>query len=73
MLQSCTVSLEDMPGSSSQTGRTSCDDAPAVISIKVEQEEVPQPISFPPIKSEPEEVSYLSVPTVTQVSYLSAH
>jgi hypothetical protein len=54
----------------SQTSITSSDDSHAVISIKVEQEEVPQPISFPLIKSEPEEVSYLCVPTVRHVSYL---
>jgi hypothetical protein len=48
---------------------TSSDDTHAVIGIKVEEdtdvtikvEEIPEPISFPAIKSEPEEVSYLSV------------
>jgi hypothetical protein len=69
MLQSCTVSLEVVPGSSSDTGMTSSDDSKAVIGIKVEEdtdvtikvEEIPEPISFPPIKAEPEEVSSLSV------------
>jgi hypothetical protein len=68
MLQSCTVSLEVVPGSSSETGITS-DDSHAVVGINVEEEanvtikveEIPEPISFPSIKAEPVEVSYLSV------------
>jgi len=59
ILQSCTVSLEVVPGSSSERSITSSDDAHGVISIKVEEN--PEPISFPAIKVEPEEVSYLSV------------
>ena len=59
MLQSCTVSLEVVPGSCSGRGITASDDAQEVISIKLE--EVPEAISFPAIKAEPEEVSYLSV------------
>ena len=59
ILQSCTVSLEVVPGSSSESSITSSDDAHGVISIKVE--ESPEAISFPAIKAEPEEVSYLSV------------
>jgi hypothetical protein len=59
ILQSCTVSLEVVLVSCSDTRRTSPDDAPGVIRIKVE--EVPEPILFPTIKAEPEEVSYLSV------------
>jgi hypothetical protein len=73
MLQSCTVSLEVMVGPCSQASITTFDDSPAVISIKVEAEEVPQPRSFPPIKSEPEEVSYQSAHCQTHVSYQSAH
>jgi hypothetical protein len=69
ILQSCIVSPEDVPGSSSETNITSSDVRHGVIRIKVEEdsdvtikvEEVPEPISFPPIKVEPEEVSYLSV------------
>jgi hypothetical protein len=69
MLQSCTVSLAVVPGSSSETGITTSDDSQAVVGIIVEEEanvtikveEVPEPISFPPIKTEPVEVSYLSV------------
>jgi hypothetical protein len=59
ILQSCTVSLEGVSSSCSETSITSSDDAHGVIRIKVE--EVPEPISFPTIKVEPEEVSYLSV------------
>jgi hypothetical protein len=59
ILQSCTVSLEAVPGSSGETGVTSSGDAHAVISIKVE--DIAEPISFPTIKVEPEEVSYLSL------------
>jgi hypothetical protein len=76
MLQSCTVSLEVVPGSSSETGITS-DDSQAVVGIKVEEDagvtikvEIPEPISFPSIKAEPVEVSYLSVPTVRHVTYI---
>jgi hypothetical protein len=69
MLQSCTVSLEVVPGSSSETGITTSDDSQAVVDINVEEdanvtikvEEIPEPISFPSIKAEPVEVSYLSV------------
>jgi proline racemase len=59
ILQSCTVSLVDVPGSNLETSITSSDGVCEVISIKVE--EVPEPISFPVIKVEPDEVSYLSV------------
>jgi hypothetical protein len=59
ILQSCTVSLEVLPGSCSETSLTSSDDAHGVIRVKVE--EFPEPIPFPTIKVEPEEVSYLSV------------
>jgi hypothetical protein len=59
ILQSCTVSLEVVPVSCSETSITSSDDAHGVIRIKVE--ELPVPIPFPTIKVKPEEVSYLSV------------
>jgi hypothetical protein len=50
-------------------GVSPCNDACEVISIKSEPgtgieikvEEIPEPISFPEIKAEPEEVSYMSV------------
>jgi hypothetical protein len=69
MLQSCTISLEVVPVSSIETGITTSDDSPAGIGIRVEEdanvtiklEEIPEPISFPSIKAEPVEVSYLSV------------
>jgi hypothetical protein len=38
ILQSCTVSLEDIPGSSGETVVTSSDEAHGVISIKVEED-----------------------------------
>jgi len=63
ILQSCTVSLEGVPGSCSETSVTSSDNAFEFVSVKVEEdidvtikvEEVPE------IKAEPEEVSYVSV------------
>ena len=63
ILQSCTV----VPASCICTSVTPSDDAQEVISIKVDEdsgvtvkvEEIPQPISFPTIKAEPDEVSYL--------------
>jgi hypothetical protein len=59
ILQSCIVSLEVVPVLCSETSITSSDDAHGVIRIKVE--EFPEPILFPTIKAEPEEVSYLSM------------
>ena len=58
-----------LPGSCSGMCVSPCSDTCEVISIKTEPgtdiqikvEENPEPISFPPIKAEPEEVSYLSV------------
>jgi len=63
ILQNCTFSLEGVPGSCSETSMTSSDNAFEFVSVKVEEdmemtikmEEVPE------IKSEPEEVRYLSV------------
>jgi hypothetical protein len=63
MLQSCTVSVEVVPGSSNETAITS-DDSQAVVGIKVEEdanvtikvEEIPGPILVPSIKAEPVEV-----------------
>lgn len=65
ILQSCAV----VPASCSCTSVISSDDTHEVISIKVEEdsgvavkvEAIPEPISFPPIKAEPDEVSYLPV------------
>ena len=59
ILQSCTVSLDVVPCTCSERCITSSDYTHEVIRIKVE--EMPEPISFPKIKAEPEEVSYLSV------------
>jgi hypothetical protein len=69
VLQSCAVSLEALPGSSSEACATSCNDADEVMSIKVEDgtdthsqpKEIPVGISFPAIKAEQDEVSYMSV------------
>ena len=58
ILQSCTVSLEGVTCSCSETSSSSSD-AHDIIRINVE--EIPEPISFPAIKAEPEEVSYLSL------------
>jgi hypothetical protein len=79
MLQSCTVSLEVVPGLSSETGITSSDDSQAVIDIKIENDsdvavkvvEIPELISFPPLKAEPEEVSYLTVCQLSDMSVTS--
>ena len=63
ILQSCTVSLEVVPGSCSETNITSSDNGHEVISIKVEEDtDVNIKVEkIPAIKAEPEEVSYLSV------------
>jgi hypothetical protein len=61
--------LEVLPGSCDETSVTSPDDAHDGISIKVEEgtgihikeEEITEPISFPLIKAEPDEVSYMAV------------
>jgi hypothetical protein len=58
-----------LPGSCSGMCVLPCNDECEVITIKAEQdtdiqikvEEVPEPISFPEIKDEPHEVSYVSV------------
>jgi len=67
-LQSCTVSLPVLQSSSSETSVT-CIDGYDVISVKREVdsdidcqgEEIPIAISFPKIKCEQDEVSYISV------------
>jgi hypothetical protein len=67
--QSCTILVNVPPGSSSGTCVSPCNGACQVVSIQAEQgtdtekkvEEVPEPVSFPEIKAEPDEVSYLSV------------
>jgi len=58
-----------LPGSCSGMCVSPCDDACEVISkkaepgtgIEIKVEENPEPISFPEIKAEPDEVSYMSV------------
>jgi hypothetical protein len=68
VLQSCTMSLEDRLGSCNETSVTSPSSAHD-ISIKVEEgivvdrteRMIPMPISFPPIKAEQDEVSYVSL------------
>jgi hypothetical protein len=69
VLQSCTVSLEALPGSYSEASGTSCNIADEVTGIKVEDgadthsqpEDIPVCISCPVIKAEQDEVSYMSV------------
>jgi len=83
VLQSCTDSLQFLPGLSSETFPSSSDGTYDVSSIEVEeeidvkeegfiamneeaavcikQEEIPEDITFPDIKSEPDEVSYMCV------------
>jgi hypothetical protein len=39
--------------------------------IQIKVEEIPEPISFPEIKDEPDEVSYVSVSPVFRNGYLS--
>jgi len=79
VLQSCTDSLQVLPGSSSETFRTPSDGTCDVgntavqqdvlveegfmavneeVPISIKQEEIPEDISFPEIKPEPNEVSY---------------
>lgn len=67
LLQSCTVSLPVLQRSYSESSIT-CIDTCDVISVKHEedrdidcQEEIPVAISFPTIKCEQDEVSYISV------------
>ena len=83
VLQSCTDSLQVLPGSSSETFPTSSDGTCDVSNTTVQQdvviveehsiavnegaptgikqEEIPEDISFPEIKPEPNEVSYVCV------------
>jgi len=79
VLQSCTDSLQVLPGSSSETFPTpsdgTCDVGNTAVQqdvlveegfmavneeapISIKQEEIPEDISFPEIKPEPNEVSY---------------
>ena len=68
VLQSCTMSLEDHLASCNETSVMSPNSAHDV-SIKVEEnidvdtteQKIPVPISFPPIKAEQDEVSYMSL------------
>jgi hypothetical protein len=63
------VSLEALPGSSSEASATSCNIADEFMSIKVEDgtdthsqpEDIPVGIACPIIKVEQDEVSYMSV------------
>jgi hypothetical protein len=69
VLQSCAVSPGVLWGLCSDTSVTSPNDAPEVISVKVEggtgidikEEQFPDPIPSPAIKTEPDEVSHRSV------------
>jgi len=61
--------LHVLPGCSIRMYESSCNDACQVVNIKTEEAidiaikvgEIPEPISFPEIKAEPDEVSYMSV------------
>lgn len=74
VLQSCTVSLAVVPGSCSETSVTSSNHVHEVISIKVEEDtviktqpkDIPEPnlTSLPAMKSEKDEVNYMSVSLV---------
>ena len=83
VLQSCTGSLQVLPGSSRETFPTSSDGSRNFSNIEVEEdvdvnkegfiaikeeadicikeEEIPEDINFPDIKSEPDEVSYVCI------------
>jgi hypothetical protein len=68
VLQSCTMSEEVLLDSCEDGSVMSHNSAHEVVSIKVEegidvntQEMFPVPISFPPIKAEQDEVSYMSL------------
>ena len=88
VLQSCTDSLQVLPGSSSETFPTSSDgtcdvsntavqqDAVVVegflalneeAPIGIKQEEFPEDIVFPDIKTEPNEVSYVCVSVMRHI------
>jgi len=62
------ISVNVLPGSCNGMCVSLCNDACQVVSIQAEQDtdteikvvEIPEPISFPEIKSEPVEVSYMS-------------
>jgi len=83
VLQSCTDSLQVLPGSSSETFPTSSDGAcnfnnteveeDIVVleerfiatneeaAVRIKEEEIPEDINFPDIKSEPDVVSYVCI------------
>ena len=92
VLQSCTDPLQVLPGSASESFRTSSDGACNFSNIKVEenvdvkeegftainkvscidikQEEIPEDTTFPDIKTEPDEVSYVCVCVCVCVSVI---
>ena len=67
VLQSCTDPLHIPPASSSETNATSDVIEEVSISINeevdisIKQEEIPGDVTFPGIKSEPDEVSYVCI------------
>jgi hypothetical protein len=78
VLQTCTMSLKVIPDPCNETSVTSYSDAHEVITIKVEEDtdvctkvEIPEPISFPAIKSEQDEVSYMSLCPLLDMSQVS--
>jgi len=91
LLQSCTDSLQVLPGSSGETFPTppdgTCDVSNTAVQqnvvvveegflaineeapIGIKQEEIPEDISFPDIKAEPDEVSYVCVCLLLDTCY----
>ena len=76
VLQSCTDSLHILPSSSSETIATSVgvfvieEDFKFIheeVDVGIKQEEIPGDISFPDIKSEPDEVSYMYMSVIGQI------
>ena len=80
VLQNCTMSLEDHRGSCNETSVTSPNSAHDIC-IKVEegidvdttQQMIPVPISFPPVKAEQYEVSYVSASIFRHISPISGN
>ena len=75
VVQSSTVSVKVKPGSCNERYVTSPDEAHYAISIKVEEgtvihtqeEEIPEPVLFPSIKAEPDEVRYMAVSIIRHI------
>jgi len=95
VLQSCTDSLQILPGSSVESHATSCDGACNCNNIEVEedidvkeegfiavneevdigikQKEIPEDVTFPDIKSERDEVSYVCMSVIRHILPMAAN